>query len=72
MAALLRDIRYSMRTLVAARLLWGLLFGVTPANVTTLLAVGAALAAVAAAASLLTALRAARLDPSRALRTVGP
>jgi ABC-type antimicrobial peptide transport system permease subunit len=38
-------------------------------HATTLLAVGAALAAVAAAASLLPALRAAHLDASRALRT---
>jgi predicted permease len=56
-------------SLAAARLLSGLLFGISPADVTTLLAVGAALAAVAAAASFLPALRAAYLDPSRALRT---
>jgi putative ABC transport system permease protein len=56
-------------SLATARLLSGLLFGISPADVTTLLGVGAALAAVAAAASLLPALRAAHLDPSRALRT---
>jgi len=55
-------------SLAAARLLSGLLFGISPADVTTLVTVGAALAAVAAAATLLPARRAARLDPSRALR----
>jgi ABC-type antimicrobial peptide transport system permease subunit len=55
-------------SLAAARLLSGLLFGVSPADVTTLLAAGAGLAAVAAIASAAPALRAAHLDPSRALR----
>jgi putative ABC transport system permease protein len=55
-------------SLAAARLLSGLLFGISPADITTLFAVAAAVAAVAAGASLLPALRAARLDPSRALQ----
>jgi predicted permease len=55
-------------SLAAARLLSGLLFGISPADVTTLLAAGAALAAIAAAAAVVPALRAARLDPSLALR----
>jgi ABC-type antimicrobial peptide transport system permease subunit len=55
-------------SLAAARLLSGLLFGVSPADVTTLLAAGAGLAAVAAIASAAPAFKAAHLDPSRALR----
>ncbi len=52
----------------ASRLLTALLFGISPGNVTTLLAAGAVLAAVAAAASMAPAVRAARADPARALR----
>ncbi len=50
------------------RLLSGMLFGVTPLDVTTLAAVSALLAAVALAASALPARRAARVDPASALR----
>jgi ABC-type antimicrobial peptide transport system permease subunit len=55
-------------SLAAGRLLAGLLFGVSPADVTTLFLACAGLASVAAIASIAPALRAARLDPSRALR----
>jgi predicted permease len=55
--------------LAAARLLAALLFGISPGNISTLLAAGTALAAVATIASIGPALRAAHLDPSRALRT---
>lgn len=50
------------------RLLAGMLFGVTPTDVPTLGAVIALVLAVSAAASLLPALRAARLEPMRVLR----
>lgn len=52
----------------ASRLLTALLFGISPGNVTTLLAAGTVLAAVAAATSIAPAVRAARADPARALR----
>jgi predicted permease len=53
---------------VLTRLLAGLLYGVAPGDPATLLAAGAALCAATVAASLPPALRAARLDPVRALR----
>ena len=52
----------------AGRAAASLLFGVTPGDAVTLAAAVAALAAVALAASLLPARRAARLDPTAALR----
>ena len=52
----------------AGRAAASLLFGVTPGDTATLAAAVAALAAVALAASLLPARRAARLDPTAALR----
>ncbi|MGH9415152.1 MAG: ADOP family duplicated permease [Terriglobales bacterium] len=55
--------------LVAARALASLLFGITPADVTTLLAVAALLIAVAALAAWLPARRAARTDPAVVLRS---
>ncbi len=51
------------------RLLSGMLFGVTPLDVTTLAAVSALLVAVALAASALPAMRAARIDPASVLRS---
>jgi putative ABC transport system permease protein len=54
--------------LVAARLLRGLLFGVTPNDPTTLGVVGLILAAIGVAACWLPAARAARVDPAVALR----
>jgi putative ABC transport system permease protein len=54
---------------VLARFLSSLLFGVTPRDPATFLAVPALLAAVAVLACLLPARRAARLDPTEALRT---
>ena len=54
--------------LFAARLLRGLLFGVTPHDPTTLGAVAFVLAAVGVAACWLPAARAARVDPATALR----
>jgi putative ABC transport system permease protein len=54
--------------LVAGRALAGLLYGVSPHDPATLAAVGLLLMAVAAAAALGPARRAARLDPARVLR----
>jgi ABC-type antimicrobial peptide transport system permease subunit len=53
---------------VAARLLRATLFGVSPADPWTYAAAAPLLAAVTTLASLLPALRAARMDPVRALR----
>jgi putative ABC transport system permease protein len=55
-------------TLVFARALVGMLYGVSPNDLLTLSSVIAIVAAVAAAASLVPALRAARVDPMVALR----
>ncbi|HVE68293.1 MAG TPA: FtsX-like permease family protein, partial [Solirubrobacteraceae bacterium] len=55
-------------TLALGRLLAGLLFEVTPNDPWTLAAVVAALAAVAAAACVIPAQRAVRVDPAVALR----
>jgi predicted permease len=54
--------------LVLSRLLRGFVFGVTTTDPLTYVAVGALLAAVAAVACAVPAWRAARVDPSRALR----
>jgi putative ABC transport system permease protein len=54
--------------LASARLLSGMLYGVTPSDPRTLLAVTALVLAVAAAASLVPSLRAARVDPIEVLR----
>jgi ABC-type antimicrobial peptide transport system permease subunit len=54
--------------LFAARLLQGLLFGITPHDPMTLGAVAGVLAAVGVAACWLPAARAARVDPATALR----
>ena len=51
-----------------SRLLTALLFGVTPSDVTTLVAVSLVLIVVAFVASYLTARRAVRIDPIPALR----
>lgn len=53
---------------VASRFLTGLLFGVTPGDVTTLLLVTLVLTAGALTASYLPARRALRIDPLAALR----
>ncbi|MGH9673542.1 MAG: FtsX-like permease family protein, partial [Bryobacteraceae bacterium] len=53
----------------ATRVLRGLLYGVVPTDMTTFAAVGVLLMAVALAACLSPALRAARVDPSVALRS---
>jgi len=50
------------------RLMEGLLFGVAPRDPTTFATVSTLLLAIAAAASLIPALRAARVDPLEALR----
>jgi putative ABC transport system permease protein len=55
--------------LAATRLLAGLLFGIGPADPATFVATAAALAIVAALASLLPALRAVRVDPIVTLRS---
>ena len=52
----------------SGRLLAGMLYGVTPSDVTTLTGVIALVLLVAAAASLLPSIRAARLDPMHVLR----
>jgi predicted permease len=52
----------------AARLIRGLLFGITPHDPTTLAAVAAVMGAIGLAACWLPALRAARIDPMVALR----
>jgi ABC-type antimicrobial peptide transport system permease subunit len=54
--------------LLTARLFAGLLFGIGPADPVALVAAVAVLAAVALAATLLPARRAARVDPAVALR----
>jgi putative ABC transport system permease protein len=54
--------------LVSARLLSGMLYGVTPSDPRTLSGVTALVLAVAAAASLIPSLRAARVDPMKVLR----
>jgi putative ABC transport system permease protein len=54
--------------LAASRALAAFVFGVTPTDVPTFVAVGGAMAAVALAACWLPARRAARTDPARALR----
>jgi len=51
-----------------ARLLSGMLYGVTPSDVTTLSAVVLLVLAVAAGASIVPAIRAARVDPMQVLR----
>jgi putative ABC transport system permease protein len=56
-------------SLPAARLMRGLLHGVTPADPLTFVSVAAALAAVALAASLVPAVRATRVDPVIALKS---
>lgn len=52
----------------AARVLSGMLYGVSPSDVTTLLSVVLLMLLVAALAALLPALRAARGDPMQVLR----
>jgi putative ABC transport system permease protein len=54
--------------LASARLLAGMLYGVTPSDPRTLCGVAALVLAVAAAASLIPSLRAARVDPIEVLR----
>jgi predicted permease len=56
-------------SLLAARVMRGLLFGVEPHDPATLLAVAAMMAAVGIAACWIPALRAARIDPAVALRS---
>ena len=51
-----------------SRALAGMLYGVSPGDPSTLLAVSSLLLAVAAVACLAPALRASRIDPVRALR----
>jgi putative ABC transport system permease protein len=53
---------------LTARLLTTVVYGVSPTDMRTLLAVPAALALLAAVACLVPARRAARLDPGRILR----
>ncbi len=55
-------------SLAAGRLLAGLLYGVTAADATTIVSVMLTLAAAAAAASVIPAWRATRVDPLTALR----
>jgi ABC-type antimicrobial peptide transport system permease subunit len=55
-------------SLAAGRALSGMLYGVSPHDPATLAGVGLLLMAVAAAAALGPAWRAARLDPARVLR----
>jgi putative ABC transport system permease protein len=55
-------------SLVAARSAESLLFGLSPHDATTILAASGLLAAIAACASLAPAWRAARIEPTRALR----
>jgi putative ABC transport system permease protein len=54
-----------------SRLLRGMLFGVSPTDLTTFVAAGVLLTGAALAATLLPAVRAARVDPIRALSGVG-
>jgi ABC-type antimicrobial peptide transport system permease subunit len=56
-------------SLPVARLMRGLLHGVTPADPLTFVAVALALAAVALTASMVPALRATRVDPVIALKS---
>jgi ABC-type antimicrobial peptide transport system permease subunit len=58
----------SAGALFAARILRGLLFGVTPYDPTTLASVALGLAVVGVVACWLPAARAARVDPAVALR----
>jgi ABC-type lipoprotein release transport system permease subunit len=55
-------------SLIVSRALEGALFGVTPVDPITLIAVASLLAVVATAASLIPARRAMRVDPIVALR----
>ena len=55
-------------SLLATRLIQGLLFGVAPHDPVTLLAVAALMAAIGIAACWIPALRAARIDPGVAIR----
>lgn len=55
-------------TAVFARLLAGMLYGVSPSDTATLAGVVGIVLAVSALASLLPAIRAARLDPMQMLR----
>jgi putative ABC transport system permease protein len=59
----------ALASLAVSPVLRGLLFGVSPSDPVSILAAPAVLAAVAAAASLLPARRAARVDPSVSLRS---
>jgi putative ABC transport system permease protein len=56
--------------ILGGRLITTVLYGVSPTDVRTMVAVPAALAAVAAAACLVPARRAARLDPAEILREI--
>jgi ABC-type antimicrobial peptide transport system permease subunit len=58
-----------LAALFLTRLMEGLLFGVVPRDPATFIAVTAILLAIAVVASLIPALRAARLDPLEALRS---
>jgi predicted permease len=58
----------SVLALISRRLIAGLLFGVTPSDPATIAAVGVVLLAAGAAATLVPALRATRVDPTVALR----
>ena len=55
-------------TLLTARAAGSLLFGLSPQDVPTLAVAAGLLAAIAATASVVPAWRAARIDPTRALR----
>ena len=55
-------------SLLATRLIQGLLFGVAPHDPVTLVAVAALMAAIGIAACWIPALRAARIDPGVAIR----
>jgi ABC-type antimicrobial peptide transport system permease subunit len=59
----------TVAALIATRFLHGMLYGVEARDPGTFIAIGALLAAVALAASLIPARRAARVDPIVALRT---
>jgi ABC-type lipoprotein release transport system permease subunit len=57
--------------LALSRLIGSLLYGITPNDPVTLIGVAVGLMAVAAVASWLPAMRAARIDPIEALRADG-